>query len=685
MKKAVLLLSAFIFFVAAVEAQNITDSTLRLREVTIAVYPGKPSLLHSAASVSALGREELHNHPSYTFLPALNTLAGVRMEERSPGSYRLSVRGSLLRSPFGIRNIKVYMDEFLLTDGGGNTYLNLIDAQAISTVQVLKGPEGSMFGANTGGVVMLGTGPADSSAAKLSLSGGSYGMLNGHVSLQKQWKKYSIRLDQSYLHSDGYRRNSSLERNYTRLLQQFRYAKGTVRLLFLGSQLHYETPGGLTQSQYLEDPRQARPATRTLPGAEEQKAGIYNTTAYGGISNELQILPQLKHVITLFGSYSDFKNPFITNYETRFENTAGLRTYFSLSDHFGIMKISWNVGFECEQTRSLISNFKNEKGSKGSLMAKDDLTAGNYFYFSQLNVLISTRLQLELAASVNNYYYRYRNVFPADETAMQRKKLNTQLLPRAGLSYRLVNNLVWRASASKGYSPPTIAEVRPSDNLIYESLQSEYGWNYETGLRYKTMDQRWEADLAVFRFDLRDAIVRRTNADGAEYFVNAGGTKQQGMEFQSTLQLTKKRASGFLREAKLYNGFSWYDFHFAKYQLNSTDYSGNRVTGIPEFTVNAGLKTEFPFGLSLFLNYNYVERTPLSDDNLFYSAPYHLLALKVGWTCALKNRASLELFAGADNLTDITYSAGNDLNAAGGRFYNAAPRRNFYGGIAITL
>ena len=68
--------------------------------------------------------------------------------ERSPGSYRLSVRGSLLRSPWGVRNVKVYMDEFPLTDAGGNTYLNLIDTRSINRIEVLKGPHGGLFGAN---------------------------------------------------------------------------------------------------------------------------------------------------------------------------------------------------------------------------------------------------------------------------------------------------------------------------------------------------------------------------------------------------------------------------------------------------------------------------------------------------------------------------------------------------------
>jgi len=34
---------------------------------------------------------------------------------------------------------------------------------------------------------------------------------------------------------------------------------------------------------------------------------------------------------------------------------------------------------------------------------------------------------------------------------------------------------------------------------------------------------------------------------------------------------------------------------------------------------------------------------------------------------------------------DETYSLGNDINAAGGRYYNAAPKRNYYAGLAINF
>ena len=45
----------------------------------------------------------------------------------------------------------------------------------------------------------------------------------------------------------------------------------------------------------------------------------------------------------------------------------------------------------------------------------------------------------------------------------------------------------------------------------------------------------------------------------------------------------------------------------------------------------------------------------------------------------------LDVFAGIDNAFDLTYSLGNDINAAGGRYYNAAPGRNYYGGISLGL
>ena len=662
------------------------DSVKSLPEVIVSAYPSKPLLLHVTASVSIIEQQQIRDYTNQSLVPVMNSVAGIRMEERSPGSYRLSIRGSLLRSPFGIRNIKIYFDEFPLTDAGGNTYLNLLNANAINSIQIIKGPQGSMFGANTGGVILLGSeNKSDSSLIVATLKTGSYGLFDEQISIDKKWKRYSLNISQSYQKSDGYRQNSAMQRNYLQAIQKLNYKKGSIKLLMIGSQLHYETPGGLTLSQAQADPRQARLATSSLPGAIEQKAGIYNSTIYTGISNEFIFSSFLKHVITIFGSYTDFKNPFITNYETRKEQSLGLRTYMELGIKKPNVDWKWDIGVEWQQTKSRITNYNNNLGSIGTTQTSDDLNASQNFIFSQFSILIKSRFEIEAALSLNNYQYRYKNIFPNEENYFTAKKLEPQLMPKIGVSYRIINNVVWRASASKGYSPPTLAELRPSDNIIYNGLQSEYGWNYETGFRFKSLNQRWYADVAVFKFDLQHAIVRRVNDKGIEYFINAGSTNQLGLEFQLSRELIKHTNHGFIRGLDFQNSFTYYDFTFTNYSNNLISYSGNKLTGVPKFVNVSSLKLFFLKGVNLFISYNYTDKTPLNDGNSVYSSSYHLFGSKVSWEYKHKNAYGFQLFASVENILNTSYSLGNDLNAFGNRYYNPASTRTYYFGIQLKI
>ena len=63
---------------------------------------------------------------------------------------------------------------------------------------------------------------------------------------------------------------------------------------------------------------------------------------------------------------------------------------------------------------------------------------------------------------------------------------------------------------------------------------------------------------------------------------------------------------------------------------------------------------------------------------------YFLLGARVGYQAALSDNFSFEVFTGIDNALDKRYSLGNDLNAVGGRYYNAAAPRNFYVGVKLT-
>src|SRR2546430_10823476 len=113
----------FCFLYAQLQGQEIQrDSTKVLDEVIVNAYSANRALKVTPVSLGLVTEKELNRFSNTSLLPAMNTIPGVRMEERSPGSYRFSIRGSTIRSPFGVRDVKFYWNGMPLTDGGGNTY-----------------------------------------------------------------------------------------------------------------------------------------------------------------------------------------------------------------------------------------------------------------------------------------------------------------------------------------------------------------------------------------------------------------------------------------------------------------------------------------------------------------------------------------------------------------------------------
>src|SRR6187402_2991862 len=155
------------------------DSSEILKEVVISAYEQNRKLLNIPAPVSFVGKSQLERYNNTSILPALNTIPGVRMEERSPGSYRLNIRGSSLRSPFGVRNVKVYWNEIPFTDPSGNSYFNQFSFYNFSSLEILKGPGSSLYGAGSGGVILAeGFDGNKSNEAKVEYTRGSFNSNN---------------------------------------------------------------------------------------------------------------------------------------------------------------------------------------------------------------------------------------------------------------------------------------------------------------------------------------------------------------------------------------------------------------------------------------------------------------------------------------------------------------------------
>src|SRR4029078_6074380 len=211
-KASLCLLSFFISFHAFSQHQN-ADSSKNLSEVVVKGYEQNKQLKKSSAAINYIGPPQLEHYNNSSILPALNSTPGVKMEERAPGSYRMNIRGSTLRSPFGVRNVKVYLDEMPFNDAGGNTYLNQMSYYNFNSIEGIKGPGGSLYGAVTGGVILIHSQPAvwqrgfDATAL-----GGSYGLFNADLQLRVGKDNFQNTLSYSHQNSQGYRDHTSMYR-----------------------------------------------------------------------------------------------------------------------------------------------------------------------------------------------------------------------------------------------------------------------------------------------------------------------------------------------------------------------------------------------------------------------------------------------------------------------------------------
>ncbi len=288
-----------------------TATTQALSGVTVRGYETGRPLLEVPAAVAVIDAEAFNRYDESSPVAAFNTMTGVRMEQRSPASFRLSIRGSVLRAPFGVRNVKMYWNEIPLTEPNGNTPLNLLDIENMGNVEVIKGPSASLYGAGLGGVVNF-TSPKplpQDNRVQLGYTGGSYGFNRQTAQVNYATETAGIQLSYVNQSADGYRDHSAMDRETIQLLGYVQPSeKQEISVNMFYSSLDYQIPGGLTAEQFAEDPRQAR------AGSASQNAGIIQNTLNFGISHDIQFSERFGNSTTVYSTFTDFDNPFITDY-----------------------------------------------------------------------------------------------------------------------------------------------------------------------------------------------------------------------------------------------------------------------------------------------------------------------------------------------------------------------------------
>lgn len=652
-----------------------------LAEVTVTGFEQSRSL-HTAPVVA--GKiERTDKFFKTSIVNAVNTVAGVRMEERSPGSYRLNIRGSSLRSPFGVRNIKVYWNEIPITDPGGNTYFNQFAFNNFSGITIFKGPSGSLYGAGTGGLVLMESLPyAWRPGVSVEYIGGSYGSHNVLASANFGTEGNRSRITYAHNEQDGYRVQSAMRRDNVSWTSSFKIS-GRQELLasVLFTDMYYQTPGGLTRAEFDNNPRAARPPGGGLPGAEQARAAIYQKNFMAGIHNRYLLDSHWTNSTSLYVAYAQIRNPAVRNYERRSEPHAGGRTVFAWQNKHVQPTVKLVAGGELQQGYFNTKVYQNRQGVSDTLQTDDDIRYTAYSIFAQADLTLGKDWIVTAGTSLNRSKVDITrlNKYPVQA---QSRTYKGEWAPRLTVLRSLGSATAVLATVSRGFSPPTVSEILPSTGVISTFLEAETGNNYELLLRQYLFRRLIRLELSGYYFRLENTLVQRRDLSGADFFINAGETRQKGIELSAELSRYRLAASA-LEYYSFQAAWAYSHFRYGTLTKDTLDFSGKKLPSVPDHTISSVVDIKMKNGLFTTASYYYASRIFLNDANTASAEPYHLLGWKVGWERTWRGFGA-RIYVGADNLLDEVYSLGNDINDARGRYFNTAARRNYYVGVRLT-
>ena len=658
------------------------DTSKNLSEVTIRAFEQNKRAGNTTASVKIIEFNNGDRYNKTSLVNGFNTVAGVRMEERSPGSYRINIRGSSLRSPFGVRNVKVYWNDIPITDPGGNTYFNQLAWNNFSYIEIFKGPAGSMYGSGTGGLVLLNNFDRWKPGASLEYITGSYSLQNIFTSARFGSTENKNQLTYAHNQTDGYRIQTNMRRDNFSWQSQLKLSdKQQLSVSLLYNDMYYQTPGALTLAEFTANPKAARPAGGGFPSAVNAQAAIYQKNMTAGFTNIYNISSGFKNSITLYGAFSQIKNPAIRNYERRNEPSFGGKTVFTYNKKSETENSFQLVGgSEFQQGYFNTQVSKNKNGNPDSLQTNDDINYSSYNFFIQGDISIKENWFINAGISLNKTKVNFTrlNSYPV---LKQGRVYKNEFAPRITLKKVFTDAFSLKTNVSRGFSPPTIAELLPSTGVVSTDLEAEYGWNYEMTAGYDLFHKKLRLEATGFYFKLNKALVQRRDLTGADFFVNAGDVQQKALEV--TADYFGSSRKGFIADYRVNAAYTYNHFRYGSFVKGNSDFSGKIIPSVPSHTFS--VLADMNFENSLYSNFSFYTASKifLNDANSASAEAYHLLGWRLGWRKAMKKKYKLNFYAGADNLLDETYSLGNDINAAANRFYNAAPGRNYYVGLSF--
>ena len=578
---------------------------------------------------------------------------------------RISIRGFGARSAFGIRGIKLIVDGIPETTPDGQSQLDNLPLGLVSSVEILRGPNANLYGNSSGGVISINT--LTKSSEKHYRYSGIFGAYQ-YQSLQRtrilDWNSSSLIIHYDKRRSNGYRDQSGYKSNILNL----KYINDLDNKNKIVWQINYtDSPyaydaGGLKLSEVENDRRQARKNNidyDTYEKVKHLKTGV----SWNHKRNEN----------SFFDSYFFYqKRDFFTKLPFNFGGIISLdRDYYGLGTKYTKRYALDN------RNRTLVLGLDYLNQSDERKRYKNDLGVKGEITFDQIERFKSTGLYMLSQTSYDTgfllrYGIRYDvNIIRTDSSSsIMLDKLN----PSIGLSYTVNSNDNIFFSFGTSFETPTLNELsnNPNGEGLNENLKSSSSLNYEIGWRKSVSNLTLEAIAYVISSENEILPYELEQFPGKNFYQNVGSTSRYGLELSSQLSF---------KGGKIILSYTLSKNKFEDFIIDNNNLADNLIPGIPSQMLDLDLIFKLSRGRSLIISNRLIGERYADNANETLVSSYNLLNIKY----SKEIFSNSEIFLGVNNAFNQEYFDNIRINAFGKRYYEPAPKRNFYFGINLSF
>ncbi len=648
-----------------------------LDEILIKGSNLKQKLFSVASSVSILHKKSF-NENTTKLSEVINTVPGIFMHSGTFTTNRITIRGIGSRNLYGTSKIRVYYDDIPLTNGSGESSIEDVELEALGSIEIHKGPSSSIFGSGLGGAIQLvpekGMFKENSINSKLEL--GSFGLKKYLIQSKLGNATNSANFIYSNLESDGYRdNNNTTKESFTIASRHFLNNKNSF--IFFGNYIDLKgfIPSSINKDSFLNNPKSAAFTWEQAKGYESTKKGMV------GVSWKHNYTTKTDQTTNLF--YSNFDTYEARPFNILKEQTTGLGVRSKLNSKTTIFntELNWLLGaefFSDEKSYGTFENLYKENINEGSFEGErlsnllEKRSYVNIFFNSKIE--LKNHFQLIFGLNLNQTFFDLTDTFNQGTNNQSGKyDFDVKVSPSFGISKQLNKSLMLFGNISHGFSNPTLEEILLPNNQINATIKPEEGWNFEIGSRGKLLNQKLSYSISVFQMNVKNLLVAKRIGDNEYIGVNAGKTSYKGLELTINNLIFKND----IFNIRHHNNFSFNNYKFKNYVDFEYDYSGKKLPGIPNLTINTSVNWETLLGFYGNIAYNYVGKMLLRDDNSISSKKYQLVNATLGYKLNFSKKISTNFYFKANNLFDEKYASMLLINASS--FGNSQPRYYYPG------